>query len=92
MEIAWYRDLVICVWGMVVTLVVIMVGVLSLLLYKKLRPILNSLEATSSTISDITATVRDEVVAPVVQIAALIKGISQGIDLVSSIFKKGKEA
>ena len=91
MDIAWYRDLVICVWGLVATLVVIMVGVLSFLLYRKLKPILNSLEATSNTINDITATVRDEVVAPVVQITALIRGISQGIDLVSGIFKKGKE-
>ena len=91
MDMAWYRDLVICVWGVVATLAVIMVGVLSFLLYRKLRPILNTLEATSNTINDITSTVKDEVVAPVVQVAALIKGISQGIDLVSSIFRKGKE-
>ena len=91
MDMAWYRDLVICVWGVVATLAVIMVCVLSFLLYRKLRPILNTLEATSNTINDITSTVKDEVVAPVVQIAALIKGINQGIDLVSSIFRKGKE-
>ena len=91
MDMAWYRDSVICVWGVVATLAVIMVGVLSFLLYRKLRPILNTLEATSNTINDITSTVKDEVVAPVVQVAALIKGISQGIDLVSSIFRKGKE-
>jgi len=91
MDMAWYRDLVICVWGVVATLAVIMVGVLSFLLYRKLRPILNTLEATSNTINDITSTVKDEVVAPVVRIVALIKGINQGIDLVSSIFRKGKE-
>lgn len=91
MDIAWYRDLVICVWGLVATLVVIMVGVLALLFYRKLSPILNSIETTSNTISDITATVKTEVVDPLVQIAALIKGIGKGVDLVSNIFKKNKE-
>ena len=92
MDIAWYRDLVICIWGFVATLVVIMVGVLSVLLYTKLKPILDSLKATSSTISSITSTVKDEVVTPVVELAALIRGINQGIDLISRLFKKGKEA
>ena len=92
MDIAWYRDLVICIWGFVATIVVIMVGVLSVLLYTKLRPTLDSLEATSNTISSITATVKDEVVAPVLELAALIRGINQGIDLVSRLFRKGKEA
>lgn len=91
MDIIWFRDLVICVWGLVATIVVVMLGVLALLLYMKLRPILNSIEATSNTISAITATVKDEVVTPVVQLAALIRGISQGINLISNVFKKGKE-
>ena len=91
MGIDWYRDLVICISGLVFTAVVILLGVLAFLVYRKTRCVLDSIEATSDTIYEISSTVRDEVVRPAVQVAALIRGISQGIDLVSGFFKKRKK-
>lgn len=91
MDIAWFRDLVICIWGSVLTLVVIFIAVLAYLLYNKIKPILNSVQATSANIQEISSTVKDEVVKPVVQLASLIRGVSQGIDMVSRFFKKEQE-
>lgn len=91
MDIAWFRDLVICISGLVITGVVIFAAILAYLLYNKTRSVMNSIEATSETIHEVSSAVRDEVVKPVVQLTSLIRGISQGVDMVSRFFRKGQE-
>jgi len=91
MDIGWFRDLVICIWGLVMTVVVIFIAVLAYLLYSKMRPVLDSMKATSATLHEITSTVKDEVVKPAVQFVTLIRGIVQGIDLASRLFKKEEQ-
>jgi hypothetical protein len=91
MDIAWFRDLVICISGLVVTLVVIFLAVLAYLLYSKARSLMDSIKATSATLNEITSAVRDEIVRPVLQWASLIRGVLQGIDLVSRFFKKEEQ-
>jgi hypothetical protein len=91
MDIAWFRDLVICISGLVVTLVVIFIAVLSYLLYNRARSALDSIKATSATINEISSAVRDEIVKPVLQWVTLIKGVFQGIDLVSRFFRKEEQ-
>ncbi len=88
MDIGWFRDLVICISGLVITLVVIFIAVLAYLLFNKMRPVLDSMKATSATLQEITATVKDEVVKPVLSLATLIRGVVQGIELASRLFKK----
>ncbi|MGD0352394.1 MAG: hypothetical protein ABSB38_02690 [Dehalococcoidia bacterium] len=95
MDIGWFRDLVICISGLVITVVVIFIAVLAYLLYSKIRPVLDSMKATSatiheitSTVYEITSTVKDEVVKPAVQFVTLIRGIVQGIELASKLFKR----
>lgn len=88
MDIAWYRDLVICVWGLVFTVVVILFGVLACLLYVRVRAILNSVRATSANVHEISTAVKDEIVGPLASIGAIIKGISEGIDVFSRFFRK----
>ncbi|MCJ7516072.1 MAG: hypothetical protein MUO89_08960 [Dehalococcoidia bacterium] len=88
MDIGWFRDLVICISGLVITFVVIFIAVLAYLLYSKVRPVLDSVKATSATLNEITSTVKDEVVKPVVSFVTLIRGIVQGIELASRLFKK----
>jgi hypothetical protein len=91
MDIGWFRDLVICIFGLVTTLVVIFIAVLAYLLYSKMRPVLNSMKATSATLQEITATVKDEVVKPIVSLATVIRGIIQGIELAGKLFKKDEQ-
>ncbi len=88
MSIDWFRDLVISIFGLVAAGVLIFVAVLSFLLYRRVRVILDSVKATSKTIQGISSYVGDEVVKPVIEVAAIIQGIRQGIDTISRFFKK----
>ena len=91
MDIGWFRDLVICISGLVVTVVVIFIAVLAYLLYNSARSLMDSIKATSATINEISSAVRDDIVRPVLQWVTLIKGVFQGIDLVSRFFKKEEQ-
>ena len=62
MDIAWFRDLVICVWGFVATLLLILVAVIIFLLYRKVKVVLNYIAMTSASIHRISSTVEDEVI------------------------------
>ena len=88
MSVDWFRDLVICIWGLVATGVLIFAAVLSFLLYRRIRAILDSVRTTSKTIQGISSYVGDEVVKPVIEVAALIQGIRQGVDNIGRFFKK----
>ena len=88
MDIGWFRDLIICVSGVVVTGVCILIAVLGYSFYRKTRSILDSVEGISATIDELATYVGDEVVKPVIQATALARGIRQGIDAISSFFRK----
>lgn len=88
MDIGWYRDLAIVILVVVATVVLIIITVLAFSLYRRMRPILDSVKTAGKTIQQITSYVGEEVVKPVIQIAALVQGIRQGIDSVSKLFKR----
>ena len=88
MSIDWFRDLVICIFGLVATGVLVFIAVLSYSLYHRTRSILDSLRTASSTIKSVSSYVGDEVAKPLIQVAALIQGVRQGIDTVTKFFKK----
>lgn len=90
MSIEWFRDLVVSIFSLGATIVIIFIGVVAFLLYRKLRPILNSLKATTKTVENISSTVEEEVSRPLAQLAAFIQGISQAVSLVSK-FSRRKE-
>jgi hypothetical protein len=72
----------------VATGVLIFAAVLSFLLYRRARAILDSVKATSRTIKGISSYVGEEAVKPVAQVVGIIQGIRQGIDTVSKFFRK----
>ena len=90
MSIEWFRDLALCIFSLGAIVVIIFIGVLAFLLYRKLRPILNSLKATTKTVENISSCVEEEVSRPLAQVAAFIQGISQAVSLVSR-FSRRKE-
>ncbi|HUT68190.1 MAG TPA: hypothetical protein VMW86_06535 [Dehalococcoidales bacterium] len=90
MSIEWFRDLVVCIFGLGATVAVIILVVLAFLLYFRLAPILNSLKATTRTVENISSCVEEEVAKPLAQVAAFVQGIRQAIGLVSR-FKRKKE-
>ena len=88
MSIDWFRDLVICISGLVATGVLVFVAVLLFSLYRRTRSILDSIKTTSATVQGISSYVGNEVAKPLIQVVALVQGIRQGIDAISKLFKK----
>jgi len=87
-SIEWFRDLAIVILGLGVTIVAVFIGVLAFLLYRKFRPILNSLKATTKTVENISSCVEEEVSRPLAQLAAFVQGISKAVNLVSRFSRK----
>lgn len=88
MGIDWFRDLAISIFGLVAAGVLIFITVLFFSLYRRIKVILDSVKTTSKTIQGLSSYVGDEVVKPVIELAAIIQGVRQGIDTVSRLFKK----
>ncbi len=88
MSIDWFRDLVISIFGLVATGVLIFIAILLYSLYRRARPILDSIKTVSATIEGISSHVRDEVARPLAEVAAIVQGVSRGIDAITKLFKK----
>lgn len=86
------RDIVICISGIVVTVTVVFVTVLIYLLYKKAKAVLAMLETLSSTAYQMSVTVKEELVEPLLRFTALIRGIMGGIDFITKIFQKREDS
>ena len=104
MSIEWFRDLIICISGVVAIVLFIFVGILAYSIYRKTNSVadimssyyqrvgtvLDSIEATSATMRGVVCSVRDEMMGPMVQVMTIIQGIRQGIDVVNKFFKKNE--
>lgn len=91
MNIEWFRDLVLCIFGLGVTVAAIILVVLAFLLYFRIKPILDAIKATSRTVANISSSVEEEVAKPLAQIMAFVQGIRQAIGLVSRFTKKEED-
>ena len=88
MDIGWYRDLVIVIYGVVGAIVFIFLAVLASLFFRRTMAILESIEVMAATIEEIAAYAEYEVVKPIIRVANILKVLNQGIDLVGKFFKK----
>ena len=91
MSIEWFRDLVLCIFGLGATVAAIILVVLAFLLYFRIKPILDSIKATSRTVANISSSVEEEVAKPLAQIMAFVQGCRQAIGLVSRFTKKEED-
>lgn len=103
--IALFRDIVICVLGVITIAVLILIAVLSISLYRrsqylmgtvellcqKANSVLDNFEATADTMRGIVVNIREAVTNPIAQMIAVVQGIRQGINLVNKFFKKEEE-
>jgi hypothetical protein len=90
-SIDWFSDLVICIFGLAATIVILFLAVLAFLFYRRIRPALDSVKATTKTVENLTSTVEVEVARPLAQVAAFVQGIRQATSLVKQFTRK-KEA
>lgn len=90
-EIEWFRDLFICIFGLVATVVSIFIAVLLFKIYRRVKVILDSMKTTAKTIQSVSGYAGSEVIKPLMQIAAVVQGVRQGIEAISKLFKKKEE-
>lgn len=90
MNIEWFRDLVVCIFGIGATAAAIIFTVLAFVVYFRVKPILDSMKTTARAVENISTSVEEEVVKPIAQLAGLIQGVRQAIGLVRR-FTKDKE-
>jgi len=88
MSIDWFRDLIICISGLVVTGVLIFVAVLFYSLYRRTKTILDLMQTRAAAMHGITSYIMDELVKPLIELATLIRGMRHGIEAVTKFFKK----
>jgi hypothetical protein len=89
-SIEWFRDLVLCIFGLSTTVVVLFIGILVFICYRRIMPIIDSLKTTTRTVENLTSTVEEQVAEPLAKMAAFVQGVRQAISLVSG-FRKNKE-
>jgi len=90
-SIEWFRDLVVCIFGLGTMVAVIILAVLALILYIKIQPVIKSVKTTTKTVENISSCVEEEVVKPLAQVAAFVQGIRQAVGMVSKFTKKKEE-
>jgi len=88
MDLSWWRDLVIVVWGLITAIAAICICVVAFLLYQKLAPLVEEANIVVGKVGDVVDYTKEEVISPVVQFASAAQGIVQGITLIADIFKK----
>ena len=91
MGIEWFSDLVICIFGLGATIVILFLAVLAFMFYRRIRPVLDSVKATTKTVENLSSCVEAEVARPLAQVASFVQGIQQAVSLVSRFTKRKEE-
>jgi hypothetical protein len=103
-DIAWFRDLVIIIEGIIAIALLIILIVLALKLFKRInrigdsaekltesvQEVVDSARATVDNIAAVSSFARSEMATPLMRVAAVVQGISKGLDTVMGFFRKGK--
>jgi hypothetical protein len=90
-NIGWFRDLVIIIFGLIGMGFFIILAVMALSLFPRLRVILDSLKVTSTNIEEISAIAKEQIVRPIVQVGSLFQGILKWIEVISGFLKRNKK-
>ena len=85
MTIEWLRDLIIIIWGIAGIALTVTLGIMVVMMYRKIRPMLDSVKATTKTVEKITSIVSEEVTGPLSKVAAFVQGIRQATSLINQL-------
>ncbi len=91
MDISWWRDLVIVIWGIVATIAVVVVAIVMFLLYRKISTLMDSMDYVMAKTSDIIDYAEQEVLKPVIQLGTIVKGFVSGASFFANLFKRKEE-
>jgi hypothetical protein len=95
MTIEGFRDLTIIIYGLmwaVVGLVgiilLIIVGIMAIALFRRLKIILDSLQVASSNIQEISTMAKEQIAKPIMQVGSVFQGITRWMEVIGEFFKK----
>ncbi|MCX7912468.1 MAG: hypothetical protein N2506_05860 [Dehalococcoidales bacterium] len=91
MSIEYFRDVVICIFGLSATAAFIIFVVLALLLYLRLKPVIDSMRTVSNTVAKVTSAVETELAGPLAQLISFVQGIRQAVSLTRRFFSGEEE-
>jgi hypothetical protein len=89
--IGWFRDLVIIIFGLVGAGFLIIIAVIALTLFRRLKMILDSLKVTSANIEEISAVAKEQIVRPIVQVGSIFQSIAKWIEVIGGFLKRNKK-
>ena len=88
MELSYWRDVILIIWGLVATIAIVFISVILFLFYRKTISVLESTDLMVAKASNIMDYLNREVVRPVSRFGTMVQGIIQGVSIFGSIFKK----
>ena len=89
-SIEWLRDLAICILCFGGIVVIVFIGIMILMFYRKASPILDSVKGTTRSVHNISTCLEDEVVKPLSEIAGIVNGVYQGMEAIRGMTRKKK--
>jgi len=94
MSLAELRDLFIVIFSLVAIGATLLLSILLLLLFLRVRSILNSGRETVRNVRDISSLVSGNIVKPLVGIASFLQGLRQALEIISGVVrrKEGKRS
>jgi hypothetical protein len=90
-DLAAWRDVILIIWGLVASVTIVFIAVILFLFYRKTSALIESTDLMVARAGDIIDYLESEVVRPVSRLGTMIRGITQGIGIFSSIFNKKEE-
>jgi len=102
MEMAWLRDLILIITGVIEILILIIIGVLAFTIYRRIKKVGNSVEKISDSVQEVISSVkvttdsvasmssfaRTEMAEPLTVTAGLLQGVLKGLNAILGIFKR----
>lgn len=94
MSLAELRDLFIVIFSLVAIGATLLLSILLLLLFLRVRSILDSGRETVRNVRDISSLVSGNIVKPLVGIASFLQGLRQALEIISGVVrrKEGKRS
>lgn len=91
MSLADLRDLFIVIFSISGIVAIIFISVITFLLFRRVRVILDSWAATVANIRDITSAFSEYIAKPLANIASVVQGISRFFDFISKPLRRKEE-
>jgi len=91
MDIAWFRDLIIVIFGILGIVAAILFIVVTLKFYRKLRPIIDSARTTADTIKSTVALISDVITKFLTTAYGWVQGGHGALAIIAKLLRKRGE-